>query len=174
PVAVLVTCAGVMATSAAAASIATMTADVWERTFAVNALGTFLCVREFLRRYAEQAVPAGRIVTMSSAAAQIGGYRGDAAYIASKAAVIGFTKIAARQAAAAGITVNCVAAGPVATPMFDRAMDEASLPGLLDRIPAGRIGQPAEIAALVAHLAGQDAGFITGATFDVNGGYSMR
>ncbi|WP_108659104.1 SDR family NAD(P)-dependent oxidoreductase [Acuticoccus kandeliae] len=174
PVDVLVTSAGIMAGGTASVPIARMALADWEHTFRVNTTGTFLAMRAMLARREARPVEAGRIVTISSAAAQIGGYRGDAAYVASKAAVLGLTKIAARQAAASGLTVNSVAAGPVDTPMFQSAMVPAAVPGLLEKIPLGRVGTPEEVASMVAYLAGPEAGWITGATFDVNGGYRMQ
>lgn len=174
PVAVLISSAGIMLGGRMAAEIADMTLADWQETFRVNATGTFLTAREMLRRRARKPVEAGRIVTLSSVAAQLGGYRGDAAYVASKAAILGFIKIAARQAAPMGITVNAVAAGPVATNMFDRAMDPVAVPRLVECIPLGRIGTPADIADIVGFLASPAASWITGATFDVNGGYRMQ
>lgn len=174
PVVVLVLCAGIMADGRGAADIADITLDEWERIQAVNTRGTFLCIREYLRRHREKPVAGGRIVTLSSAAAQLGGYRGDPCYVASKAAILGLTKIAARQAAASGVTVNCVAAGPVKTGMFDRAMDPASVPGLVAKIPMGRVGEAADVAAAVSYLVGEGGAWVTGATIDVNGGYRMQ
>ena len=175
PVSVLVCCAGVMSGDRAGPTpICRMRLADWQNTFSVNADGTFLCVREMLARCLAKPVENGRIITLSSAAAQLGGYRGDAAYVASKAAIIGLTKIAARQAAEIGLTVNCVAPGPVATPMFDRMMPPEAVPGLAEHIPLGRIGGVEDVASTVRFLAGADAGWITGATLDVNGGYRMQ
>lgn len=175
PVAVLVTCAGIMSEGGGAATdIADIAVDEWDRIQAVNTRGTFLCIREFLRRHRERPVADGRIVTLSSAAAQLGGYRGDPCYVASKAAILGLTKIAARQAAGSGVTVNCVAAGPVRTGMFERAMDPAGVPGLVERIPMGRVGEAADVAAAVTYLVGEGGAWVTGSTLDVNGGYRMQ
>lgn len=175
PVAVLVACAGIMAGGQGAAQdIADISLDDWERIQAVNARGTFLCIREFLRRHRDNPLGDGRIVTLASAAAQLGGYRGDPCYVASKAAILGLTKIAARQAAGSGVTVNCVAAGPVRTGMFERAMDPAAVPGLVEKIPLGRVGEAADVVAAVLYLVGKGAGWVTGSTLDVNGGYRMQ
>ncbi|WP_296950528.1 SDR family oxidoreductase [uncultured Massilia sp.] len=110
----------------------------------------------------------GRIVNVSS----INGRKGQAGqcnYAAAKAGILGFTKSLALENAAHGITVNAVAPG-----YCDTAMVAAVKPELLRTIvagiPVGRLGTPAEIARMVAFLADDDAGFITGATFDVNGG----
>lgn len=175
PVSVLVLCAGIMGGGPCVSSeLADITLEQWERVNAVNARGTFLCMREFLRRRQETPVADGRIVTLSSAAGQLGGYRGDPAYVASKAAILGLTKIAARQCAEQGITVNCIAAGPVRTGMFERAMDPDAVPGLAARIPLGRVGTADDVAGAVRYLAGDAARWITGATIDVNGGYRMQ
>lgn len=174
-VSVLVCCAGSMADHPGAeVSITETSVSEWERVQAVNGRGTFLCVREMLRCRQRRPLAHGRIVTMSSAAAQLGGYRGDVCYVASKAAIIGLTKIAARQAAEFGVTVNCVAPGPVQTGMFDRAMTPENIPALTARIPIGRVGQPDDVAAAVRYLVSEEAGWVTGATLDVNGGYRMQ
>ncbi|MGX1306997.1 NAD(P)-dependent dehydrogenase (short-subunit alcohol dehydrogenase family) [Amorphus suaedae] len=173
-VAVLVLCAGIMSEGRGAATLADIELDEWERIQAVNTRGTFLCIREYLRRHRDRPVTGGRIVTLSSAAAQLGGYRGDPCYVASKAAILGLTKIAARQVAGSGVTVNCVAAGPVKTAMFDRAMDPAGVPGLVEKIPMGRVGAAADVAAAVSYLVGEGGAWVTGATIDVNGGYRMQ
>lgn len=175
PVAVLVCCAGIMITPASGPpDIARMQAADWDRTFDVNARGVFLCIREFLRARAERPVPHGRIVAISSAAAQIGGYRGSADYIASKAAVIALVKVAARQAAAQGITANSIAPGPVETPMFRAAVPAGAEGPMLAHVPLGRMGRPEEVAAAIAFLATPEAAYITGSTIDVNGGYRMQ
>jgi NAD(P)-dependent dehydrogenase (short-subunit alcohol dehydrogenase family) len=116
----------------------------------------------------------GRIVAISSAAAQIGGYRGSADYIASKAAVIALIKVAARQGAKHGITANSVAPGPIETPMYRAAVPVGAEGPMLGLVPLGRLGQPEEVAAAIAFLASREAGYITGSTIDVNGGYRMQ
>lgn len=174
PLGALIACAGIMPAGSAPSPITATDLSEWEETFAVNSRGSFLCLREFLRRREAEPVAGARVVLMSSAAAQLGGYRGSAAYVASKAAVLGLTKIAAREAARLSITVNCIAAGPVRTGMFDRATTPESAAALADRIPMGRIGEPGDVAGMVSYLVGPDAGWVTGATFDINGGYRMQ
>jgi len=175
PVSILVTCAGIMAEGPTAAhDITDISLDDWERIQAVNARGTFLCIREYMRRHRKTPVQNGRIITLASAAAQLGGYRGDPCYVASKAAILGLTKIAARQAAGSGVTVNCVAAGPVKTGMFERAMNSEAVPGLVEKIPLGRVGEASDVAAAVTYLAGDGGAWVTGSTLDVNGGYRMQ
>ena len=174
PLSVLVTCAGIMPSGTQPARIADMTIEEWDNVFAVNSRGTFLCLREFLRRREQAPLPGATAVLMSSAAAQLGGYRGSASYVASKAAILGLTKIAAREAAAYGVTVNCVAAGPVRTQMLEAATTPESVASLSERIPLGRIGSTDDIAAAVRYLVSPGARWVTGATMDVNGGYRMQ
>jgi NAD(P)-dependent dehydrogenase (short-subunit alcohol dehydrogenase family) len=151
-----------------------MKAEDWDYTFGVNVRGIFLCVREYLRARAKTPVAHGRIVAISSAAAQIGGYRGSADYIASKAAVIALIKVAARQGAKHGITANCIAPGPIDTPMFREAVPVGAEGPMLSHVPLGRLGQPVEAASAIAYLASPEAAYVTGSTIDVNGGYTMR
>jgi 3-oxoacyl-[acyl-carrier protein] reductase len=114
----------------------------------------------------------GRIVNLASLAAQAARPSG-APYAASKAGIVALTRIFARELAPHGVTVNAIAPGPMDTPMV-RAVPPEVLERLVAEIPVGRIGRPDEIAALVAFLASDRAGFITGATYDVNGGVLMR
>lgn len=174
PVSVLVTCAGIMPSGTEPARITDMSVEEWDRVFAVNSRGTFLCLREFLRRREQAPVTGATAVLMSSAAAQLGGYRGSASYVASKAALLGLTKIAAREAAAYGVTVNCVAAGPVRTQMLEAATTPESVAALSERIPLGKIGSTDDIAAAVRYLVSPGARWVTGTTMDVNGGYRMQ
>ena len=111
PISVLVSAAGLLLfqDNGERPLIKDTTLDIWERSFAVNARGVFLCGREFLRRREAAPVPHGRVVTFSSVAAQLGGYRSSASYIAAKSAVLGLTKAMARESAHLGITVNGIA-----------------------------------------------------------------
>ena len=150
------------------------TVSEWERTFAVNGLGTFLMVREMLRHRAKKHVEHGRIVNISSSAAQIGGYNGSAAYVSSKGAILSLTKLAAREAAPLGITVNAIAPGAIDTPLLRTIMPVEKDAAYAERIPVGRIGRPDDVAAAVAYLVSADASYITGACLDVNGGMRMQ
>ncbi|WP_417433018.1 SDR family NAD(P)-dependent oxidoreductase [Hoeflea sp.] len=174
PISVLVTCAGIMPSGTEPARISNMTVEEWDSVFAVNSRGTFLCLREFLRRREQAPVSGATAVLMSSAAAQLGGYRGSASYVASKAALLGLTKIAAREAASYGVTVNCVAAGPVRTQMLEAATTPETVAALSSRIPLGKIGTTDDIAAAVRYLVSPGALWVTGTTLDVNGGYRMQ
>jgi 3-oxoacyl-[acyl-carrier protein] reductase len=115
----------------------------------------------------------GRIVNLASLAGQQGGAVAGAHYAASKAGVIVLTKIVAQQLAPHGVTVNAVAPAAVRTPVMD-ALPPERVEALAASIPVGRVGRPDEIAAVVAFLASDDAGYVTGATWDVNGGLLMR
>lgn len=179
PVAVLACFAGMLSTSATPGRIALvdLTLDEWERVNAVNARGTFLCIREMARRVAMRPVAHGRIITVSSLAGQQGGLQSGAAYTASKGAVLSLTKVCARELAPAGITVNAISPGPIDTPMLRATVPPGSGDQQylgLAQVPLGRVGLPQEIAAAAAYLASIDAGFVTGATLDVNGGMRMQ
>lgn len=122
---------------------------------------------------AMRAAGAGRIVVLGSRAAL--GKAERAAYAASKAAVAGLARSMALELAPHGIAVNCVAPGPIDTEMFALNQPEGSEArrALLSRVPLGRMGRPEEIAGTVAFLLGRDAGYITGQTLYVCGGYSV-
>lgn len=178
-VSVLACFAGILSTYPAPGRLPTVdiTLEEWDGVMNVNARGTFLCVREMLRRCAGRSVEHGRIVTVASLAGQMGGTQSGAAYSASKGAVLALSKVAAREAAALGITVNTVAPGPIDTPMLHQTVPaEQQGQKYLGTagVPLGRIGAPEEIAAAVAYLVSPQAGFVTGATLDVNGGMLMR
>jgi 3-oxoacyl-[acyl-carrier protein] reductase len=178
-VSVLACFAGILSTHPAPGRLPTVdiTLAEWEGVMRVNATGSFLCVREMLRRCAGRAIEHGRIVTVASLAGQMGGMQSGSAYSASKGAVLALSKVAAREAAALGITVNTVAPGPIDTPMLHQTVptgnDGQKYMGTA-AVPLGRIGLPEEIAAAVSYLVSPGAGFVTGATLDVNGGMLMR
>lgn len=175
PVRLLLTSAGMMAfpSDGSRPTIVATSLEDWERTYAVNTRGTFLCIREYLRHRNERPVEQGRVITISSAAAQIGGYNGSCAYISSKGAVLSLTKSAAREAAP-DITVNVIAPGTVETPLLRRAMPPERDAAYLERVPLNRLAQPEELAATVMFLASEGAAYITGACIDVNGGFRMQ
>lgn len=158
----------------ARAPLADMALDEWSRTQTVNLTGTFLTIREFIRRRRETPVAAGRIVTFASSAAQLGGYRSSAAYIASKAGVLGLTKAAAREAAPLGITCNAVAPGMIDAPMLRLSLKQGDEAKAAEGVPLGRIGTPEDVAAAVAYLVSDGASYVTGSVIDVNGGVRMQ
>ena len=145
----------------------------WRKTQEINATGAFLCAREHIRRLPEDA-RGGAIVTISSVAAQLGGYRSSASYIASKSAVLGLTKALARELAPRGITVNSVAPGLIDAPMLRLSLDPADDAKAAGQIPLGRLGTPEDVASAVSYLVSRGASYVTGVVIDVNGGYRMQ
>jgi len=115
----------------------------------------------------------GRIINMSSFGGQFGPLTSSAAYAASKAGQIALTKVFARALAPYNITVNAVAPASVRTPEMDKIPPD-KLAKMVETIPIGRVGEPKEVADLVSYLASDSGGFVTGATFDINGGRLMR
>jgi 3-oxoacyl-[acyl-carrier protein] reductase len=113
----------------------------------------------------------GRIVNITSVVGAIGN-AGQSNYAAAKAGLVGFSKSLAREVGSRGITVNCVAPGFIDTDMT-RALSDEQRKALLERIPLGRLGDSKEVAACVAFLASDGAGYITGTTLHVNGGMHM-
>jgi NAD(P)-dependent dehydrogenase (short-subunit alcohol dehydrogenase family) len=142
----------------------------WQQVVDVNLTGTFRCCQVVGSRL----LVAGRgaIVNVASISASIG-MPGRAAYCATKAGVVSLTRVLAVEWASRGVRVNAVAPGYVGTPMIEQAIAEGllSADGLAARTPAGRIATPAEVAAAVVFLASADAGFVTGETLTVDGGY---
>ncbi len=114
---------------------------------------------------------AGRVINISSIVG-VTGNPGQANYAAAKAGLIGLSKALAQEIASRGVTVNVVAPGFVATPMTER-LSEQNKARAIQAIPLGRLGQPADVAAAVAYLASDEAGWVTGATLHVNGGMAM-
>lgn len=114
---------------------------------------------------------AGRIILVSSVVG-LSGQAGQANYAASKAGLVGFGRSLARELGSRGITVNIVAPGPIETDMTG-ALTEAQITSIVDAVPAGRMGTPAEIAATIEFLASPQAAYITGAVIPVDGGLGM-
>lgn len=143
----------------------------WDEVLAVNLRGVFLGCRLAGPLMRERGF--GRIVNLSSLAGQAGSPVNGAHYSASKAGILALTKAAARELAPHGVTVNAVAPAAIDGPVM-AALTPEEVEALARSIPAGRLGTPEEVAALVAFLASDEAAFVTGATFDINGGLLMR
>ncbi|MBB3084414.1 SDR family NAD(P)-dependent oxidoreductase [Geodermatophilus sabuli] len=145
--------------------------DEWDDVLATNLRSVLIATRELAPAMRDRGW--GRVVNMASLAGQQGGLVAGAHYAASKAGILVLTKIFAKELAAAGVTVNAVAPAAVRTPVMD-AMDPGQLERSLATIPVGRLGRADEVAALVGFLCTEAAGYITGATVDINGGVFMR
>ncbi len=149
-----------------------MTLEQWNSTLAVNLTASFLTCREAVRRWIESGRK-GRIVNITSQAAYHGATTGHADYAAAKAGLTNFTITLAREVARHGIAVNSVAPGFMETDMIAAAWQK-NRAKYLERIPLGRIGDPAEVAAAVLFLASERTSYVTGAALHVNGGMEMR
>jgi len=139
---------------------------MWNQTLAVNLTGAFLVAREVLPLMREQGY--GRVLSIGSSAGITGGAKAMAAYGASKGGIMTLAKSIASEYAPYGITSNSLAPSLIATDMV------ANISDLKDRIPVGRLGQPQDVADVVAFLCSAHAGFITGAVLDINGGFLIR
>jgi 3-oxoacyl-[acyl-carrier protein] reductase len=166
PLDALVCCAGTAGDSLATVDV---TDDEWRRVFALNCDGVFYFNREAARVMVPRG--SGRIVNVASIAGKEGNPMA-AAYSASKAAVIGMTKSIGKDLATTGVLVNCIAPAVIATPMLSQ-MSQEHIDYMVDKIPMHRMGQPDEVAELIAFLAGERMTFSTGATFDISGGRAV-
>lgn len=143
--------------------------EAWDQVMDVNVKGAYRLCRGVLRGMMKKRW--GRIINVSSVVGLIGN-PGQVNYGAAKAALIGMTKSLAREVASRGITVNAVAPGFIESDMTG-VLSEAQRKALADKIPQGRVGMPEEVAACVAFLASEEAGYITGHTLVVDGGLAM-
>ena len=146
-----------------------MKADDWDAVLRTNLTGAHLCAQQALSvmmraRY-------GRIINVTSVVAEMGN-PGQVNYVAAKAGLIGLTRALAVEVASRNITVNAVAPGFIVSPMTD-PLPQNVKDGLLTKVPLGRMGTGAEVAAAIVFLASAEAGYITGAVLDVNGGLRM-
>ena len=163
PIAVLVNNAGITRD----AMFHKMTPQQWKEVIDTNLTGVFNMTHPVWAGMRDRKF--GRIINISSINGQKG-QAGQANYSAAKAGVLGFTKALAQEGARAGITVNAICPGYIATEMV-KAIDEKVLnERIIPQIPVGRLGEPEEIARTVVFLASDDAGFITGSTISANGG----
>jgi 3-oxoacyl-[acyl-carrier protein] reductase len=141
----------------------------WQTVLDVNLSAGFRLIRAALRGMMRRRW--GRIVNVTSVVA-LTGNPGQANYAAAKAGMIGMTKSLAAEVASRGITVNCIAPGFIETPMTD-ALSEQQRARLLERVPVGRLGSAADVAAAVGYLVSEEAAYVTGQTLHVNGGMAM-
>ncbi len=143
--------------------------EEWEKVLQVNLGGTFRLTRAVMRGMMRRRF--GRIISITSVVG-VTGNPGQANYAAAKAGLIGMSKSLAQELASRAVTVNCLAPGFIATPMTD-VLNEEQKKAILARVPAERLGTPAEIAAGVVYLASDEAAYITGQTLHINGGMAM-
>ena len=146
-----------------------VTGAEWDRIFAVNVRGAFNVTRRLAPGMAERGF--GRIVFLSSVSAERGGgVFGGVAYSAAKAGQLGFARALARELGPHGVTVNSVAPGLIDTDITGGALEGERKAQLIAGIPVGRNGNVADVADLITYLCREESGYITGATYDVNGG----
>ncbi|TCP96032.1 3-oxoacyl-[acyl-carrier-protein] reductase [Cricetibacter osteomyelitidis] len=143
--------------------------DEWFDILQTNLTSVYYLSKAMLRSMMKKR--AGRIITIGSVVGSSGN-PGQANYCAAKAGLVGFSKALAKEVASRGITVNVVAPGFIATDMTEILTDEQKA-GILSQVPAGKLGEPKDIAKAVAFLASEDAGYINGITLHVNGGMYM-
>lgn len=146
-----------------------MSDDEWQSVIDVNLTATFKLCKGVMRGMMKARW--GRIVNISSIVGATGN-PGQANYAASKAGMIGMSKSLAYEVASRGITVNAVAPGFIATAMTEKLTDDQKA-GIMAQIPAGRMGNPDEIASAVVYLSSAEAAYVTGTTLHVNGGMAM-
>ena len=144
-----------------------MSDDHWQRVLDLNLTGAFYCTRAALPHLGR----GGRIINVSSTAAQNGGGPGAAAYAAAKAGIIGFTRATAKELGARGVTVNAVAPGFIGDTAFHATFSSAEAQAAMaGQTALGRAGTPADVAAVVAYLASPVSAYMTGTVSDINGG----
>ena len=146
-----------------------MKQEDWDAVLRTNLTGAHFCAQQALGAMLRQR--AGRIINVTSVVAETGN-AGQANYVAAKAGLIGLTRALAVEVASSNITVNAVAPGFIVSPMTD-PLPQKVKDDLMARIPLGRMGTDADVAAAVVFLASDEAGYITGAVLDVNGGMRM-
>ena len=145
----------------------------WDRIFEVNVRGSFVVTHRVAAGMAERGF--GRIVLLSSVSAERGGgVFGGVAYSAAKAALLGFARALARELGPSGVTVNSVAPGLIDTDITQGKLDERRKAAMIADVPVRRIGEVEDVADVIAFLARPESGYLTGVTYDVNGGSHMH
>ncbi|MCJ1687099.1 SDR family NAD(P)-dependent oxidoreductase [Rathayibacter sp. VKM Ac-2927] len=169
PVVALVNLAGI----ASPVSYLEVTPEEWQRVLDVNLNGVHFSTRRAVESMVTRGV--GRVVSLSSVSAQRGGGTfSKTAYSAAKAGVIGFTRSVARELGGQGITVNAISPGPIDTDIMGGTLTEERKTAMAADGVLPRIGTPRDIAAAIAYLISEDAGFVTGQTLNVDGGLYMH
>lgn len=161
-ISVVVNSAGIMPL----APIAAGDIDAFDKVIATNLRGSYLVMSEAANHVAD----GGRIITFSSSVVEKN-FPTYGAYVASKAGVEGLTRVLANELGQRKITVNCVAPGPVATPLFLKGKSDEAIAGMGKMVPLGRIGEVDDIVGVVSFLVGPEAGWINGQVLRVNGGF---
>jgi 3-oxoacyl-[acyl-carrier protein] reductase len=147
--------------------------EEFNHVITTNLGGTFLGCQVFGAYFAERKY--GRIINLASLAGQNGGTSAGAHYASSKAGILVLTKVVAKELAGAGVTVNALAPGPIDLPTVRATVPAEKLQHIIDNvIPVHQLGNPDFIADTLVHLASRQAGYVTGAAWDLNGGIFMR
>nr|WP_250152472.1 3-oxoacyl-[acyl-carrier-protein] reductase [Ancylobacter radicis] len=146
-----------------------LTDEMWDTVIQVNLTAGFRLTRAAARSMMRRRT--GRIIGITSIVG-VTGNAGQGNYAAAKAGMIGMSKALAKEVAARGVTVNCIAPGFIATPMTD-VLNDKQKDAILSAVPAARLGTPEDIAAAAVYLASSEAGYVTGQTLHVNGGMAM-
>jgi 2-hydroxycyclohexanecarboxyl-CoA dehydrogenase len=165
PIAALVNNAGITAPT----RFLDINEQEWDRIFNVNVRGTYLVTRRVLPGLIDRHY--GRIVNLSSVSAiRGGGVFGGVHYSAAKAAILGFTRALAREVGPSGITCNALAPGLIATDITAGKLSPERKAQIVADVPMQRQGTVGEVASMIVYLCSEDAGYVTGATLDINGG----
>jgi len=146
-----------------------LTDEAWDTVIAVNLTAGFRLTRAAARTMMRRR--SGRVIGITSIVG-VTGNAGQGNYAAAKAGMIGMSKALAKEVAARGVTVNCIAPGFIATPMTD-VLNDKQKDSILSAVPAARLGTPDDIAAAAVYLASDEAAYVTGQTLHVNGGMAM-
>ena len=161
---VVVNCAGILSST----KIPYIEREEWDRILGVNLSGTFFMVQKAIPWLKKSKHP--RVINISSVAGRMGGVENSMSYAASKGGICAITRGMARHLGPFHITVNAVCPGPTRTPIMD-AYSEEAMRNLAGKNFLGRVGEPDDVAAGICYLASEEAGYVTGAMLDINGGF---